>query len=102
VTFFTASGYLGALAPNHAPQDSKDGLLDLLTLFQQAQWAPGRELIRGLEPSTIMDLDPSFPVLIEGGTFDPATGAFTPTHRARRMVTFRFDRGLPKVMRGGK
>ena len=102
VTFFTASGYLGALAPNHAPQDSKDGLLDLLTLFQQAQGAPGRELIRGLEPSTIMDLDPSFPVLIEGGTFDPATGAFTPTHRARRMVTFRFDRGLPKVMRGGK
>jgi len=102
LTFFTASGYLGALVPNHAPEGSPDGLVDLLTFFQQAQWKPGNELIRGLEPSSIMDLDPSFPVLIEGGTFDPATGAFTPTHRARRMVTFRFDRGLPKVMRGGK
>lgn len=100
LTFFTASGYLGALVPNHAPEGSPDGLVDLLTFFQQAQWKPGNELIRGLEPSTIMDLVPEFPALIEGGTF--ADGAFTPTHRARRMVTFRFDRGLPKVMRGGK
>ena len=100
LTFFTASGYLGALVPNHAPADSPDGLVDLLTFFQQAQWKPGNELIRGLEPSTIMDLVPDFPVLIEGGSF--ADGVFTATHRARRMVTFHFDRGLPKVMRGGK
>ena len=100
LTFFTASGYLGALVPNHAPEGSPDGLVDLLTFFQQAQWKPGNELIRGLEPSTIMDLVPEFPVLVEGGTY--ADGVFTPTHRARRMVTFRFDRGLPKVMRGGK
>ena len=86
--------------PNHAPEGSPDGLVDLLTFFQQAQWKPGNELIRGLEPSTIMDLVPEFPVLVEGGTY--ADGVFTPTHRARRMVTFRFDRGLPKVMRGGK
>ena len=99
LTFFTASGYLGALVPNHAPEGSADGLVDLLTFFQQAQWKPGNELLRGLEPSTIMDLVPEFPVLVEGGTY--ADGVFTPTHRARRMVTFRFDRGLPKIMRGG-
>ncbi|MEQ1633264.1 MAG: hypothetical protein ABL997_12880, partial [Planctomycetota bacterium] len=98
LTFFTASGYLGGLVPNHAEAAAADGMLDLLTFFKTAQWSAGRELIRGLEPSTIMDLSTDFPVLIEGGTFDGAT--FTPTHRARRLVTFRFDRGLPKVMRG--
>lgn len=100
VTFFTASGYLGALVPNHAPAGAADGELDLLTFFQTARWTEGSLLIHGLEPSTIMDLEPAFPVLVEGGTF--ANGVFTPTHRARRMLTFRFDRGLPHVMRGGK
>ncbi len=99
LTFFTASGYLGALVPNHAAADEQDGRLDLLTFFKTAQWSAGRELIRGLEPSTIMDLATDFPVLIEGGDYRDDT--FTPTHRARRMVMFRFDRGLPKVMRGG-
>lgn len=100
VTFFTASGYLGALVPNHAEPGAADGLLDVVSFFRTAEWATGSELIRGLEPSTIMDLDPSFPVLIEGGTF--ANTVFTPTHRARRMLNFRFDRGLPRVMRGGQ
>lgn len=100
LTFFTASGYLGALVPNHAPAGAVDGELDVLTLFQTARWSEGGLLIQGLEPSTIMDLDPAFPVLVEGGTFD--NGAFTPTHRARRMLTFRFDTGLPHVMRGEK
>ena len=49
-------------------------------------------------PTTI-DLDPSFPTLIEAGTFDPAAAAFTPTHRAERLVRLRFDRGYPAWVR---
>ena len=43
-------------------------------------------------PAT-MDLDPAFPVMLEAGSFDFATLQFTPSHRARRLLTFRFDRG---------
>ena len=42
---------------------------------------------------TTLDLNPTFPVLIEAGSF--ADGAFVPSARARRFVYFRFDRGYP-------
>jgi hypothetical protein len=39
----------------------------VLKFFQQGRWAAGRQLIRALEPSTVMDLSTDFPVLIEAG-----------------------------------
>lgn len=99
VSFFTASGYLSAVVPNHAAPGAADGMLDLLRFYQQAEWAPGRPLIQGLGPSTIMDLDTVFPVLLEGGRVQG--GAFAPTHRARRLLHVQFDRDLPRLLRGG-
>ena len=44
---------------------------------------------------TTLDLNPSFPTLIEAGAFDLERGVFQPTHRARRLIRLRFDRGYP-------
>ena len=49
-------------------------------------------------PTTI-DLDPSFPALIEAGSFDLQQRRFEPTHRARRLINLRFDRGYPGWVR---
>ena len=102
VTIFTASGYLACLCLDHASPGAADGWLDALRFFSKGNdpLAVGNlstraELLVGealIVPTTI-DLDPAFPTLLEGGTFDMATRTFTATHRARRMITFRFDRG---------
>jgi hypothetical protein len=47
-------------------------------------------------PTTI-DRVPVFPVLLEAGDYRLADGTavFTPTHRCRRLLRFRFDRDYP-------
>ena len=47
-------------------------------------------------PTTI-DLVPEFHVLLEAGSLDGP--AFIPTHRARRLLKFRFDRSYPAWVR---
>ena len=114
VTIFTANGYLSCWCPDHAlPGD--DGMrLDVMRLLagdaENALWQQPALLVSRFDPAgpflgdalvvpTTIDLDPSFPTLIEAGTFDPAGAAFTPTHRAERLVRLRFDRGYPAWVR---
>lgn len=105
ITVFTANGYLCLYCPDHAAADSPDGAIDMLRFFagspqghQPARYGPdkvvGDELL--LVPTTI-DLVPEFPVLIEAGSFQGPS--FLPSHRARRMITFRFDREYPAWVR---
>ncbi len=97
LTFFTATGYLGAVTENHAPADAPDGFVDLRQFFTDAHWATGGLLISALELPTTMDLSTDFPVLVEAGRIH--NGMFLATHRARALVPFRFDRGLPALLR---
>lgn len=120
LTLFTATGYAATVFFDHAEPASPDGVIDLRrwlagdTKALAAARATGRVLTPiealQLQPAhfgsgafdyigeaiglpTTMDLDPTFPVLLEAGTVDFATLRFTPTHRCQRLLTFRFDRG---------
>lgn len=103
VTIFTASGYLACLCFDYGLAGPEDGWIDLLRFL-------ARDDVSGVQPAiysvtgsawagealtvpTTIDLDPSFPVLVEAGRVDPTTGRFTPTHRARRLLEFHFDHG---------
>lgn len=113
VTIFTALGYFACLFPEHARDDEPNGAIDLLQFFAgelalgvpqdraRPTWAvygPGLSFVmEGLAIPTTHDLAPEFPVLIEAGAMNG--DRFTPTHRAQRMLTFRFDRGYPAWVR---
>ena len=58
---------------------------------------PNRYLLRLLEVPTIVDIEPSFPFLVEAGTVQD--GNFVATHRARQLPQLRMDRGYPGVVR---
>jgi len=109
LTIFTATGYFCCLFPDHGPADAAHGTIDLRRFFvghpdppapQQippAVFAPGQYVMLGLQIPTTHDLSPEFPVLIESG--DLVGGQFVGSHRAARMLTFRFDRGYPRWVR---
>ena len=97
LVFFTAGGYVGAVTQNHAPAGAAAGEVDLRQFFTNAQWATGRRLVDALEVAATVDLSTEFPVLIEAGRSE--NGQFAATHRARALVPFRFDRGLPALLR---
>jgi hypothetical protein len=105
LTVFTAGGYLATLFLDHAAPDATDGVIDLRRWFAEPRnddnplVGPGRYALgdgafiaEGLPIPTTMDLALDFPVLLEGGTFDLAKLSFAPTHRAARLLRFRFDR----------
>ncbi len=110
VTVFTGSGYIATVFFDHAPSDAADGAIDLRRWLAGDDEVKKRDVLRGeparfgvglydyvgeiLDIPTVMDRSLDFPVLVEGGAVDPTTFAFTPTHRADRMLTFRFDRGF--------
>lgn len=108
VTVFTANGYLCCICQNHSKPKERHGRLDGLRMlarnhdrdFDIARIALG-DLFLGdaLPVPTTIDLVPEFPTLIEAGTFDIRTRSFTPSHRARRLVRFRFDRRYPEWVR---
>ena len=110
VTIFTANGYLCCWCPNHAASDATDGRLDFARFFggdpQNPLWQRGATVTRTwdvdigsrLDVPTTIDLDPTFPTLIEAGDFD-AQNTFRPTHRARRMIRLNFDRSFPEWRR---
>jgi hypothetical protein len=107
LTIFTACGYFCCLFADHGPTDADHGTIDLRQFFvgvpdypepltiQPAIYAPGEAYVmRGLELPTTHDLVPEFPVLLESGAID--AGGFVASHRARRLLTFRFDRGYTR------
>jgi len=113
VTIFTALGYFACLVPEHASANEPNGAIDLLQFFAgelalgvpesraRPTWAvygPGLSFVmEGLSVPTTHDLTPELPVLVEAGAM--MGDRFTPTHRARRLLTFRFDRGYPAWVR---
>lgn len=108
VTVFTANGYLCCICQNHSKPKESHGRLDGLRIlahdpdrnFDVARFALGRLFLGNALPvPTTIDLLPEFPTLIEAGMFDITTQSFTPSHRARRLVRFRFDRRYPEWVR---
>ncbi len=108
VTVFTANGYLCCICQNHSKPKESHGRLDGLRMlvknddrnFDAARYAWGDLFLsEALPVPTIIDLVPVFPTLIEAGTFDMVTRAFTPSHRARRLVRLRFDRRYAEWVR---
>ena len=111
LTLFTANGYLATVFLDHGEGSDLDGTIDLRIWFAGKQPVPkpdnyvdywiGRlgqsDTFIGevLDIPTTLDLVPEFPMLLEAGSVDLKTGGFTATHRARRLLTFRFDRGYP-------
>lgn len=110
VTIFTALGYFACCFPDHAGRGEANGAIDLLQFFagrtavglpeerdrpSWATFAPGDAFVmRGLEIPTVHDLSTDFPVLVEA--LGPSGVV---THRARRLLTFRFDRGYAAWVR---
>lgn len=110
VTLFTANGYLTCICSDHSQPGSSDGRIDVLRLLTKSedpaqQYQIARILLGdvflgdALVVPTTIDSVPEFPTLIEAGMFDLQTQRFTPSHRARRLIRFRFDRGYPAWVR---
>lgn len=116
VTIFTATGYFACLCQDHGAvvpgSDPGTGVLDLVVFLagdsafgvpveqchiHPAQYGPEAYVMLGLEVPTTIDLLPELPVLLEAGEW--RNGAFAPTHRARRLLRWRFDRGYPAWVR---
>ncbi|GAB4151076.1 MAG: hypothetical protein Fur0037_19820 [Planctomycetota bacterium] len=107
LTIFTATGYLCSVIRDHSGPADEDGRIDLLAFLggDRARGIdPGRFaregphfVLTGLSVPATIDRDPSFPVLIEAGSIE--NGSFVPSHRARRLLRFRFDRGLAAWLR---
>ncbi|MFY9345607.1 MAG: hypothetical protein WAT39_24160, partial [Planctomycetota bacterium] len=101
VTVFTASGYVTAVCEEHGAAGAADGALSLVAWIVQdkarplriGHTSPASYIGDALVVPTVVDLVPEFPVLVEAGSIDLASFRFTPTWRARRLLTFRFDRG---------
>lgn len=108
VTMFTANGYLCCVFADHSEPGATAGRLDIVRLlannperpFDIGHLSPTNTMLGdALTVPTTIDLVPEFPVLIEAGEFDLQKLLFTPTHRARRMIVFRFDRSYPTWVR---
>ena len=98
VTVFTALGTFSLYVAD-GPDDGLDGRIDLKELFKTAAWGTeqGANLLLGLRVPAIHDLRTDFPVLVEAG--DRTETGFVASHRARALLTFRFDRQLPAFVR---
>ncbi len=93
-----------------AAHKAKEGLAELRGATDEATDVLGGRIARAevyvgdaLVIPTTIDRVPEFPVLLEAGTLegDPRSGpiTFVPTHRSRRLLTFRFDRDYPAWVR---
>lgn len=110
LTLFTANGYLCCIFSDHGKAALNYGRLDAVALltkndepghqYEIARFAPSDTFLgEALTVPTTIDIDPEFPVLIEAGNFEMTTTSFTPTHRANRLLRFRFDRDYPAWVR---
>jgi len=107
-TVFTANGYLCCICQDHSKPKVSHGRIDGLRMLAKdddrpydiARYAWGDLLLsEALPVPTTVDLVPEFPTLIEAGNFDLASRTFTPSHRAQRLVRFRFDRRYAEWVR---
>ncbi len=109
VTLFTANGYLSCLCFDYGLPGATDGWIDMLRFLANDPVLGVRPAVtavvgtawagEALTVPTTIDRVPEFPALIEAGSFDQTRGVFVPSHRARRLITFRFDRGYPGWVR---
>lgn len=112
LTLFTANGYLTTICSDHGEPGASTGTFDVRAWFTACppDSLRGGRIARAqvfigdaLEIPTTIDRVPEFPVLLEAGTLegDPRSGpiTFVPTHRSRRLLTFRFDRDYPAWVR---
>jgi len=104
LTLLTANGYLSCLFPDHGQTPGNDGTIDLRAMFggrppdlPPAAWGIGNYFGDGTVLPATMDLDPEFPALLEAGQMEGAH--FLPSHRADRLLRFRFDRGYADWVR---
>ena len=94
LTLFTAGGYLATQFLDHG-----GGSIDLRRWFTNESLYGGLTGLEGpwlgdaMRLPTVVDLALDFPAMLEAGTVDLGTGAFTATHRCSRRLVFRFDRG---------
>ncbi|MFK7741202.1 MAG: hypothetical protein AB8H80_12860 [Planctomycetota bacterium] len=109
VTLFTAIGYVSCVCQNPALPTDRGATAGANRMrLDVLRWLAG-DGAHGIEAAfltadltvkigdvlvlpTTHDLQATFPTLIEAGSLDPAAGRFVPSHRARRLIRFRFDR----------
>ncbi len=98
LTWFTPTGYLSTMAPATLTETGSQLVLDK-TFFTQARWAAGDDsyVLFGIAQAAVLDLEPVYPLLVEAGTLEGL--AFTPTHRARTMPRFSFERTVGRLFR---
>ena len=98
ITLFTSTGYLSAVFDQPLLTD-EGSTIDWATFFKTAQWATEGQnyWLVGLEVPSTIDLDTTFPLLVEAG--QGSGHEFVPTHRARELLEFRIDRDFPKMLR---
>lgn len=98
VTLFTGGGYLATVCRDHAPAGAPGGAIHLYPWFARgAAYGVDAYIGDALPVPVTVDLKPEFPVLIEAGALQGTV--FVPSHRARRLLTFRFDRDYPAWVR---
>src|SRR5690606_17501165 len=99
---------LCSICMSHGEPGAPDGRIDIGRLLAKDKQRPldiahlmvgDVYLGEALTVSTTIDLSPEFPTLIEAGNVDMNTFTFTPSHRAHRLVRFRFDRSYPAWVR---
>ncbi|MCA8952008.1 MAG: hypothetical protein KDE27_21035 [Planctomycetes bacterium] len=111
LTIFTANGYLCCSCADYGLGPAGAGWLDGLRLLvhdpvsgtQAARTALRDDALASadLVVPTAIDLSTDFPVLLEAGsaTMGPRGVVFRPTHRARRLLIFRFGRSYAAWVR---
>jgi hypothetical protein len=96
VTVFTADGYLTTFLEDEGLPDSVNGLFSIkkLLLASYREKGPAYDMARALRVPTALDLDPSFPVLVELDENDRGRKdhVFDATHANRQPLYLRLDR----------
>ena len=102
VSLFTAGGYLTTLVANRAPAGADHGRIDIVDVLVARYVSVDRpdqcHVAFALEVPTGLDLEPSFPVLVEAGALDAATGTFTATHANHEVLRLGLERSFAKFI----
>ena len=99
ITLFTAGGYLTCVLPNELPEGQPGGRVGVRR-WLEAETTPRAFVVGDLRIPTALDLETTFPVLIEAGEQVVAAGrtSFAATAVGRELVSVRFDRDYAAFM----
>jgi hypothetical protein len=99
ITLFTAGGYLSCTLPNEAPPQVDGGRV-ALGKWLAAETGHGTFAATDLCVPAALDLEPRFPVLIEGGRQEETAAGpvFEATHAARAFVWIEVDRAYAALL----